>query len=105
MAIYLEGKSSVDTNELSPKEATQMSQDVKYIGMDVHKEAVWAGGWGEAAAPRPWRSISRLRSVPVPLAMPVSLPTGASCTALPGTEATTNCIWLAPMTMARATSD
>jgi transposase len=40
MALYLEGKSSVDTNELSPKEATQMSHDVKYIGMDVHKEAI-----------------------------------------------------------------
>jgi serine/threonine protein kinase len=64
-------------------------------------------GWwlGRGGGPRPWRSISRLRSVPVPSAMPVSLPTGASCTALPGTEATTNCIWLAPTTMARATSD
>jgi hypothetical protein len=40
MALYLEGKTSVDTNELSPKEATQMSHDVKYIGMDVHKEAM-----------------------------------------------------------------
>jgi transposase len=40
MAFYLEGKTSVGTNELSPKEATQMSYDVKYIGMDVHKEAV-----------------------------------------------------------------
>src|ERR1700726_3078313 len=40
MALYLEGKTSVDTNELSPKEATQMSYDVKYIGMDVHKEAI-----------------------------------------------------------------
>src|SRR4029077_19522051 len=40
MALYLEGKTSVDTNELSPKEATQMSHDVKYIGMDVHKEAI-----------------------------------------------------------------
>jgi transposase len=40
MALYLEGKCSVDTNELSPKEATQMSYDVKYIGMDVHKEAI-----------------------------------------------------------------
>ena len=40
MAFYLEGKTSVDTNELSPKEATQMSHDVKYIGMDVHKEAI-----------------------------------------------------------------
>jgi DNA-directed RNA polymerase alpha subunit len=40
MALYLEGKTSVDTNELSPKEATQMSHDVKYIEMDVHKEAI-----------------------------------------------------------------
>src|SRR6202050_1460157 len=40
MAFYLEGKTSVGTNELSPKEATQMSYDVKYIGMDVHKEAI-----------------------------------------------------------------
>src|SRR6266404_945570 len=40
MALYLEGKTSVDTNELSPKEATRMSYDVKYIGMDVHKEAI-----------------------------------------------------------------
>ena len=40
MALYLEGKTSVDTNELSPKEATQMSHEVKYIGMDVHKEAI-----------------------------------------------------------------
>src|ERR1700681_1645285 len=40
MAHYLEGKTTVDTNELSPKEATQMSYDVKYIGMDVHKGAI-----------------------------------------------------------------
>jgi hypothetical protein len=40
MAFYLEGKTSVGTNELSPKETTQMSYDVKYIGMDVHKEAI-----------------------------------------------------------------
>src|ERR1035437_1242236 len=40
MAFYLEGKTSVGTNDLSPKEATQMSYDVKYIGMDVHKEAI-----------------------------------------------------------------
>jgi hypothetical protein len=40
MALYLEGEPSVDTNELSPKEATQMSHEVKYIGMDVHKEAI-----------------------------------------------------------------
>src|SRR6266478_4535527 len=34
------GKVSVGTNDLSPKEATQMSHDVKYIGMDVHKEGI-----------------------------------------------------------------
>jgi hypothetical protein len=28
------------TNDLSPKETTQMSRDIKYIGMDVHKEAI-----------------------------------------------------------------
>src|SRR5689334_16884498 len=40
MALYLGGKIDVDTNELPPKEATHMSRDIKYIGMDVHKEAV-----------------------------------------------------------------
>src|SRR6266567_4272669 len=40
MALYLGGKISVSTNDLPPKEATQMSHDVKYIGMDVHKEAI-----------------------------------------------------------------
>src|ERR1035441_7625668 len=40
MALYLEGKTNVDTNDLSPEEATQMSHEVKYIGMDVHKEAI-----------------------------------------------------------------
>src|ERR1019366_6098995 len=39
MALYLEGKTPLNANDLSPKEATQMSHDVKYIGMDVHKEA------------------------------------------------------------------
>ena len=28
MAFYLEGKISVDTNDLSPKEATAMSRDI-----------------------------------------------------------------------------
>src|SRR5262252_1684984 len=28
------------TSGLSPKEATEMSRDIKYIGMDVHKEAI-----------------------------------------------------------------
>jgi transposase len=40
MALYLEGKIPVDANDLSLKEATRMSRDVKYIGMDVHTEAV-----------------------------------------------------------------
>jgi hypothetical protein len=40
MALYLEGKMVVDGNDLSPKEATAMSRDLKYIGMDVHKEAM-----------------------------------------------------------------
>ena len=35
----LEGKTSVGTKDLSPKEATEMSRDIKYIGMDVHQEA------------------------------------------------------------------
>jgi hypothetical protein len=39
MALCLEGKIPVDANDLSPKEATEMSRDIKYIGMDVHKEA------------------------------------------------------------------
>jgi hypothetical protein len=40
MAFCLRGKISVGTNDLSPKEATEMSRDIKYIGMDVHKEAI-----------------------------------------------------------------
>src|SRR5262244_4116465 len=40
MAHCLEGKGSVDANSLSPKEATHMSREIKYIGMDVHKEAI-----------------------------------------------------------------
>jgi len=40
MALYLGGKIDVGTNERPPKEATQMSRVVKYIGMDVHKEAM-----------------------------------------------------------------
>jgi hypothetical protein len=39
MTLYLEGKTPLDANDLSPKEATEMSRDIKYIGMDVHKEA------------------------------------------------------------------
>jgi hypothetical protein len=40
MALYLRGKIPVDANDLSPKEATKMSCEIKYIGMDVHKEAI-----------------------------------------------------------------
>jgi hypothetical protein len=40
MALYLEGKTPLSANDLSLKEATRMSRDIKYIGMDVHKEAV-----------------------------------------------------------------
>jgi transposase len=40
MAFYLGGKMNVETKNLPPKEATRMSRDVKYIGMDVHKEAI-----------------------------------------------------------------
>jgi hypothetical protein len=40
MAFYLEGKIPFEANDLSPKEATAMSRDIKYIGMDVHKEAI-----------------------------------------------------------------
>jgi hypothetical protein len=39
MAVLPWGKVDVGKNELPPKEATQMSREVKYIGMDVHKEA------------------------------------------------------------------
>src|SRR6201987_2262451 len=39
MAVLPWGKVDVGTNELPPKEATHMSREVKYIGMDVHKEA------------------------------------------------------------------
>jgi transposase len=38
--FYLERKTRTDAKDLPPKEATQMSRDVKYIGMDVHKEAI-----------------------------------------------------------------
>src|SRR5437899_1841043 len=52
MAFYLEGKTSVGTNDLSPKEATQMSHDVKYIGGSI---AVFMGNWAvEKGAP--WKS-------------------------------------------------
>ena len=37
MALYLVGKIVAEANDLSPKEATTMSRNIKYIGMDVHK--------------------------------------------------------------------
>src|ERR1700693_5562969 len=41
MAFYLRGKDKALARMIfPPKEATQMSYDVKYIGMDVHKEAI-----------------------------------------------------------------
>src|ERR1700690_1417922 len=40
VALYLRGKISVGTNDPSPKEATEMSREIKYIGMDVHQEAI-----------------------------------------------------------------
>jgi hypothetical protein len=40
MPFYLGGKISVSTNDVSPKQATAMSRDIKCIGMDVHKEAI-----------------------------------------------------------------
>jgi transposase len=40
-SIFASGRrSSVGTNDLLPKEATLMSSDIKYIGLDVHKEAI-----------------------------------------------------------------
>jgi hypothetical protein len=38
MALYLKGKISVGTNDLSPEEATEMSRDIKYIGLDVTRK-------------------------------------------------------------------
>jgi hypothetical protein len=42
MTLYLEGTIPLSANVLSLKEATVMSREIKYIGMDVHKEAVFA---------------------------------------------------------------
>jgi len=36
----LRGKKRVEASDLSPKEATAMSREIKYIGMDVHQEAI-----------------------------------------------------------------
>jgi hypothetical protein len=40
MAFLPWGKADVGTMSFPPKEATHMSREVKYIGMDVHKEAI-----------------------------------------------------------------
>lgn len=39
MTLYLEGKTPLSANDLSLKGGNCMSRDIKYIGMDVHKEA------------------------------------------------------------------
>jgi hypothetical protein len=36
----LRGRLALSTNDLPPKEATQMRSDIEYIGLDVHKEAI-----------------------------------------------------------------
>src|ERR1700746_730712 len=40
MALYPGGKISVGTNDLFPQGGNYMSSDVKYFGMDGHKERV-----------------------------------------------------------------
>src|SRR6266566_2137089 len=41
MALYLGGKDKRWRRmTFPPKEATEMSRDIQYIGMDVHKEAI-----------------------------------------------------------------
>ncbi len=49
----LRGKISVGTNDLPPKEATQMSHDVKYIGyIELNiADTMWPCGLCRAAAP------------------------------------------------------
>jgi len=44
--FYLGGKVTVSTNELPPKETTQMSRDVKYIGYPelVIADTMWPSG-------------------------------------------------------------
>ncbi len=55
MALYLRGKISVGTNDLSPKEATEMSRDIKYIGYLALEIAntMWPSGLCRAAVPQP----------------------------------------------------
>jgi hypothetical protein len=40
MALYLGGKFNVGTNHLSPRRQLNMSSNDKYIGLDIHKEAI-----------------------------------------------------------------
>src|SRR5215471_14501981 len=40
MALYLWGKEPVATNHFPPRRRLAMSSNVKYIGLDVHKEAI-----------------------------------------------------------------
>src|ERR1700740_331665 len=40
MALLPWGKVDVGTTELPPEEATHRNREIKYIGMDVHKEAI-----------------------------------------------------------------
>ena len=77
MALYLEGKPSVDTNALSPKEATQMSHEVKYIGMDVVPPLLLVGieaEWPNASEPE-WE---RLLLIP-PLSSPLQSGIAETC--------------------------
>jgi hypothetical protein len=50
MAFYLRGKDKALARMIFPtKEATQTSHAVKYIGMDVHKEAIVIAVLNESA--------------------------------------------------------
>src|SRR6202047_1876904 len=40
MALYLEERIHVGTNHLPPRRQLDMSSNIKYIGLDVHKEAI-----------------------------------------------------------------
>src|SRR6202047_5434972 len=40
MALYLEGRIHVGTNHIPPRRQLDMSSNIKYIGLDVHKEAI-----------------------------------------------------------------
>src|SRR4029077_19524464 len=40
MALYLGGKIHVGTNHLPPRRQLDMSSNIKYIGLGVHKEAI-----------------------------------------------------------------